>query len=153
MRATALTLLLALTLVSGCNSKLPSVVPPTLPLSGGQARVGGVLTADEVLALFSQQFGNPSLLLVDVRMDDEFSAEHIPGAANITYDLSDQARDRRLENAFANVPRSINVVFYSNMGVRSGEARRVLAGIGFSGAWDMADGLDVWKARGYPTIN
>ena len=153
MRATALTLLLALTLVSGCNSKSPSGIAPPLPLPSGAARLGGVLTADEVLALFSQQFGNPSLLLVDVRMDDEFNAEHIPGAANITYDLSDQARDQRLENAMANVPRSINIVVYSNSGVRSGEAQRVLSEIGFQGAWDMADGLDVWNARGYPTIN
>ncbi len=152
MRATALTLFLGLTLVSGCSRKAPIDTPPALPGVAAQARVGGILTTDEVLAILTANFGNPSLLIVDARTNPEWAPEHIPGAANVTYDSSVPAADQLFENAMAHVPRSVNVIVYSNNGNRSAEARRVLMEAGFPGAWDMADGLDVWRARGYPTV-
>ncbi|MFB3066667.1 MAG: rhodanese-like domain-containing protein [Planctomycetota bacterium] len=161
MRATALTLLLGLTLVSGC-SKAPIDTAPPLPDGVAlAARVGGILTTDEVLAILTARFGHPSLLIVDARTNAEWASEHIPGAANITYDMGNPAADRMFENAMRHIPRSTNVIIYSNSGTRSAAARSAL-GLGlpladasdveFTAAWDMADGLDVWKARGYPTI-
>ena len=79
--------------------------------------------------------------LVDVRLDEEWEAAHIPGAKHIPLDsLSARA---------AEIDRSKPVVLYCRSGDRSGGAADALAASG----WDvqsMEGGLEAWAEKGLP---
>jgi rhodanese-related sulfurtransferase len=79
--------------------------------------------------------------LVDVRLDEEWKAGHIAGAAHIPLDsLSSRAGE---------IDRSKPVVLYCRSGDRSGGAADALAASG----WDvhsMEGGLVAWVERGLP---
>jgi rhodanese-related sulfurtransferase len=79
--------------------------------------------------------------LVDVRLEDEWEAGHIAGAAHIPLDSLSARADE--------IDRSKPVVLYCRSGDRSGGAADAMAASG----WDvqsMEGGLVAWVERGLP---
>jgi ArsR family transcriptional regulator len=84
-----------------------------------------------------------SVVLLDVRPLDEFSAGHIPGAVSVPI----EELDRRLEQ----LPRDREIVAYCRgpYCLFSKQAVQRLRGHGFR-AFQMRDGVAEWEELGYP---
>lgn len=68
--------------------------------------------------------------LIDVRSPAEFGGGHLPGAVNIPLD---QLAARAAELKKSDKP----IVLYCASGMRSGQAKRILAGAGIAGLHDL----------------
>jgi rhodanese-related sulfurtransferase len=68
--------------------------------------------------------------LIDVRSPGEFGGGHLPGAINIPVD---QIGSRVAELKKSDKP----IVLYCASGMRSGQAKRILAGAGIAGLHDL----------------
>jgi rhodanese-related sulfurtransferase len=68
--------------------------------------------------------------LIDVRSPGEFGGGHLPGAINIPVD---QIASRVAELKKSDKP----IVLYCASGMRSGQAKRILAGAGIAGLHDL----------------
>lgn len=86
-----------------------------------------------------------SLTLLDVRMDQEYAATHIPGARLLPLpELPD-----RLETLDRQQP----IIVYCRSGKRSAAAAAILAGAGFAHVTNMLGGISAWHgatAHGSP---
>ena len=75
-------------------------------------------------------------LLLDVRTDGEFSAGHLTGAKHIPlHDLEHRAKKE--------LDKSRTIVVYCRSGARSGQAKKLLAGLGFEKIRDLG-GMSRW---------
>ena len=87
---------------------------------------------------------NPSLIILDVRTEEEYLEEHLEGAKNIPLDELEE----RLEEL--DVERGLLV--YCRSGGRSAQASEILARNGFSPIYNLEGGIIEWRSAGYPTI-
>lgn len=87
----------------------------------------------------------PSLLIVDVRSEQEYSQRHLMGAVNIP--LSD------LHNRIQEFDRSLVVLVYCDSGRRSPQACLLFANAGFTNVYNMEGGITAWINSGYPTVS
>jgi len=84
------------------------------------------------------------IILIDVREDNEFSAEHIKGA--LSFPLS------RLDPSKLPVPpEGQYLVFQCAGGVRSAKAVTQCKNAGLCVEQHLAGGIAAWKAAGFPT--
>jgi len=83
------------------------------------------------------------IIVLDVRPEDEYMAEHIPHALSIPLD--------KLKSHLSRLPQDQRIVAYCRgpYCVLSGEAVRVLRSKGFDAA-RLGDGVAEWKAAGMP---
>jgi rhodanese-related sulfurtransferase len=95
-------------------------------------------------AKFMLDSGNA--ILVDVREQDEFDAEHIYSANLVP--LSN------FVNGISNIePGNKKIIFHCKAGVRSAKACEVTKNIfGDDNIYNMIDGIEGWKAAGFPII-
>lgn len=120
--------------------------PDTLPLSVEAPDVDQgflVVTAERVRQW--QESGEP-FVLVDARDPVQYGREHIPQAINVPYvDI----------RAGANLPpRDARIVLYcsdENCPI-SRYAYETLEALGYTDLYDMSEGIQGWKAAGYPTV-
>ena len=90
------------------------------------------------------QTAEPSLVLVDVREDNEWEKGRIPKAIHV-------GRGVLEVNIEARVPqKSTPIVVYCQGGGRSVVAADVLARMGYSNVSSLADGLAAYRAAGLP---
>ncbi len=87
-----------------------------------------------------------AVLVVDVRENAEFEAEHIAGAMNIPL--------RELPQALGRLPGSTvaPIVVYCGNGHRGAMAMMVLRLWGYTGVYSIASGLNGWKVAGLPVV-
>lgn len=83
-------------------------------------------------------------VLVDVREDNEWAGEHIPGAIHVP--LS------RFAEGVATIPKDKSVVFYCQSGVRSRRALDMARTQGLSAEGHLGGGISAWRGAGLPTI-
>jgi rhodanese-related sulfurtransferase len=86
-----------------------------------------------------------SVLLIDVREDDEWREGHATGAKHlgkgiIERDIEQQVPDKNTE-----------LILYCGGGYRSALVADVLQRMGYTNAWSMAGGWKAWKNSGAPT--
>lgn len=93
-----------------------------------------------------------NVLVIDVREPDEFDKAHLPGAICIPRGLLEGAadagtkyRDERLCRA-----QDTTILLYCQSGGRSALAALTLQQMGFSQAYNLAGGIEVWEAEDYP---
>jgi len=94
------------------------------------------------------------LLIVDVREADEFAQGHIPGALHVARGLLEGAADPQYKyrvEALSN-GRDKTVVLYCQTGGRSAMATDVLRQMGFEKAYNLAGGIENWKAEGFAVV-
>jgi sulfur-carrier protein adenylyltransferase/sulfurtransferase len=86
-----------------------------------------------------------SLILLDVRHPEEFTAGHLPGAINIPL--------AALHERLADLDRRLPLIVYCSNGVRSRAAAGVLGHAGFDEVHNLSGGLHAWEgalAEGLP---
>lgn len=83
--------------------------------------------------------------ILDVRQPEEWNEFHVPESTLIPLgELASRADE---------LPKDREIVIVCRSGNRSGQARDILLGAGFTKVTSMAGGLTQWKAAGYPTVS
>ena len=85
---------------------------------------------------------NPNALLVDVREDDEYRAEHVKGAMHIGKGVI----ERDIEKLVPDKEREL--LLYCGGGFRSALAADALQQIGYTNVWSVDGGFQAYKAAG-----
>lgn len=143
---------LAVALLVGCGENLEdagstAVVegPDTLPESVRAPEVeGGIVIVTPAEVRDWRAAGEP-VVVVDARDPVQFRQEHIPGAVNVPY--------VEIRAGAALPPRDARVVVYcsdENCPI-SQYAYEGLSQLGYTNLYDMREGLQGWKAEGFPT--
>jgi len=83
-------------------------------------------------------------ILVDVREDNEFAADHLPGAIH----LSKGVIERDIEKTVPDT--NTELVLYCGGGFRSALAADNLQKMGYKNVISMDGGVRGWRERGYP---
>jgi rhodanese-related sulfurtransferase len=83
------------------------------------------------------------VFLLDVRTQEEWDSQHVPGATLIPLD--------QLENRLAELPQDQEIVVMCRSGNRSQTGRDILLEAGFDSVTSMQGGINQWSSTGYPT--
>ena len=86
------------------------------------------------------------VVLIDVREESEFAADHLPGAVH----LSKGVIERDVETRFPDP--ATELVLYCGGGYRSALAADNLQKMGYTNIISMDGGHRGWKERGYPLV-
>ena len=91
----------------------------------------------------ARRMQNEELLVLDVRDEDEFAEQHIPGSVHIPY--------AHLPERMAELPRDATIAAICSGGKRSGLAASILQREGFDRVLHVADGgVGTWRRSGHP---
>jgi rhodanese-related sulfurtransferase len=83
-------------------------------------------------------------LLVDVREESEFAADHLPGALHLGKGVIERDIEQRVPDT------SSEIVLYCGGGFRSALAADNLQKMGYTNVISMDGGIRVWREKGYP---
>ncbi|MCZ8020528.1 MAG: rhodanese-like domain-containing protein [Cyclobacteriaceae bacterium] len=83
-------------------------------------------------------------VLLDVRMPEEFTAGHLPGAMLLDY------YNDTFEKSAAQLDKTKPVFVYCKTGGRSSSAAKILRDLGFREVYDLNGGITAWKNAGKP---
>lgn len=100
---------------------------------------GGVavqqIDPEEAQSMMNEQ----QVVLLDVRTQEEFDAEHLYNAALLTLDTIDESSAAQV------IPsKDATVLVYCRTGVRSAEAAQKLVDLGYTQVYDMQGGITAW---------
>jgi len=128
--------------VSGCGSTASPAAEPAAaaPVAAVQdaAPLNLPLTIDAKTV--NSLRGNPDVVLIDVRENDEYAAGHIPEATLIPLG--------QLSSRLNEIPKDKTVVAVCRSGNRSGQATQLLRQAGFD-AHNMDGGMISWEQAGF----
>ena len=100
-------------------------------------------TVDEVKARMDRG-EKDKFVLVDVREDREFDADHIPGAVHLGKGII----ERDIENTYPDL--NTELVLYCGGGFRSAMAADNLQKMGYTNVISMDGGIRGWREKSYP---
>lgn len=125
--------LVLLCLLAGCSSTGSGQTG-----SGNDASVG--VAVQQISPEDAQNMINSQpVIIVDVRTQEEFDAEHLYNAALLTLDTIDE------NTASQAIPsKDSTVLVYCRTGVRSAEATQKLIDLGYTQVFDMQGGITAW---------
>jgi rhodanese-related sulfurtransferase len=83
-------------------------------------------------------------LLVDVREESEFAADHLPGAIHLGKGIIERDIEARVPDTGA------HMVLYCGGGFRSALAADNLQKMGYSNVLSMDGGIREWREKGFP---
>ena len=83
-------------------------------------------------------------LLVDVREESEFAADHLPGAIHLGKGIIERDIEARVPDP------ATPIVLYCGGGFRSAMAADNLGKMGYTRVLSMAEGIRGWRERGFP---
>lgn len=84
------------------------------------------------------------LVVLDVRTPEEYARAHLPGAVNLDFYAPD------FREQLAGLDPDVPYLLYCQSGNRSGQARAMMADLGFTTVTDVAGGIAAWEAAGLP---
>lgn len=87
---------------------------------------------------------DPNLLLIDVRGSQDFAVDHLKGAVNIHADDLESSKNR--------IPFGKKIVVYDSDSLLAFKAAVRLYDLGIFNVYSLAEGLEVWKQKGYETV-
>ncbi|HEY6130408.1 MAG TPA: rhodanese-like domain-containing protein [Halioglobus sp.] len=102
------------------------------------------MSQEEVLRRIESD--DPGITLLDVREQESYQRSHIPGAILIPRGQLELRVDELLPDPTA------RIVVYCQFGKISTLATATLRDLGFSRAIAMAQGMESWLKKDYPTI-
>jgi rhodanese-related sulfurtransferase len=105
------------------------------------------VNATDALALIQRRQGAPNFIIIDVRTAEEFATGHIVNAINICVTCTAQFR-----STIAGLDRSHTYLVYCGSQHRSPTAIQIMREEGFTGLYELIDGLAAWQAAGFPTV-
>jgi len=100
----------------------------------------GDITIEQAKLLIESK---PSLIILDVRRQDEYDSGHIERAIIIPVD--------ELEDRLDELSKNDELLVYCRTGNRSSSAINILQLNGFTMIFHMTDGITGWIQAGYPT--
>ena len=103
------------------------------------------ITPQEAFNLIQDNENNPDFVIIDVRTPEEFASEHIENAINLDY------RSETFRDELNKLDKGKTYLIYCRSGVRSGNALDVMEELNFREVYNMLDGINGWKAEGFPT--
>lgn len=92
----------------------------------------------------ARQERGEQLLLVDVREDHEFAADHLPGALHLGKGILERDAEEKLPDLGA------EIILYCGGGFRSALAADALRQMGYTNVLSMDGGIRVWREQGLP---
>jgi len=98
-------------------------------------------TVDEVKAKLER---GESFVLIDVREESEFAADHIPGAIHLGKGIIERDAEEKIPDA------STPLVLYCGGGFRSALTADNLQKMGYTNVISMDGGIRGWREKGYP---
>ena len=119
------------------------------PLAGvdhdsGQLPAYGLVTPREAAAVIQGLQGDSGFVLLDIRTEAEIEAGHISAASHLDFYGS------MFEQDLQKLDRDKIYLIYCRSGNRTGQARTMMAGMGFSKVYDLAGGINAWNSLSYP---
>jgi rhodanese-related sulfurtransferase len=109
--------------------------------SGTFIRFGDV-SVNQAKQLIDQK---SSMVVLDVRTEEEYEKEHIEGAINFWVDVLLQKLDELNPNG--------EYLVYCRIGLRSTRATQILNDNGFLKVFNLVGGIEAWKQEGFPLKN
>ena len=123
--------------------KLIAILSATLLLAGcSSAATATNLGASE----FSQKVKESNVITLDVRTPGEYMAGHIPGAINI------DVEGMQFKTEIAKLDKTQAYAVYCQSGRRSGIAVETMKQDGFNSLFNLANGIQDWKAQNFPVV-
>jgi rhodanese-related sulfurtransferase len=98
-------------------------------------------TVDEVKA---KQDSGEKFLLIDVREDNEYAKDHLPGAIHLGRGIIERDIEERVPDL------NTTMVLYCGGGFRSALAADNLQKMGYTQVISMDGGIRGWRERGFP---
>lgn len=93
---------------------------------------------------FAAKAAEPNVVVLDVRTPGEFAQGHLENAINVDF------QSGNFEQEVANLDKNATYAVYCRSGNRSGQAVKVMEGLGFTDMYDMDGGVIDWAAAGKP---
>jgi rhodanese-related sulfurtransferase len=125
----------------GDDSSDAEADPPAASVPSDGVRVVSPQDAYEVI-----QAADPRLVVLDVRTPEEFAEGHLADAVLVDFQADD------FEERLGELDRSAQYVLYCRSGNRSGQAREMMAEMGFEEVYDVDGGIVAWEQAGLPTV-
>jgi rhodanese-related sulfurtransferase len=99
--------------------------------------------------------GHDELLMVDVRVEADYNAGHIPGAQLVPLETLEMAADPNSPQCNEELAGSRGgaVLVYCNDGSRSTRAAATLQRLGFKYVYSLAGGLERWRPQGLVVVD
>jgi rhodanese-related sulfurtransferase len=98
-------------------------------------------TVDDVKTKLDQ---GQKFLLIDVREDNEYAKDHLPGAIHLGKGIIERDIEQRVPEL------DTPMVLYCGGGFRSAMAADNLQKMGYTNVISMDGGIRVWRERNYP---
>jgi rhodanese-related sulfurtransferase len=98
-------------------------------------------TVDEVKA---KQDSGEKFLLIDVREDNEYAKDHLPGAIHLGRGIIERDIEERVPDL------NTTMILYCGGGFRSALAADNLQKMGYTQVISMDGGIRGWRERGFP---
>ena len=115
------------------KEKLESLYNHTVPL---------INTVD----LSTETKQDSSLVLLDIRSDEEYAVSHLAGARKIDYDDFEK-------KDVQDIPLDAMIVVYCSVGYRSEKVGEQLLDMGFTNVRNLYGGIFQWKNEGFEVVN
>lgn len=97
-------------------------------------------------ALKQKMKSEPSMVLLDIRSEEEYAVSHIKHARFVDYDAFS-------EEVVADLPREAPVIVYCSVGYRSEKIGEKLLKMGFQNVHNLYGGIFQWKNDGFEVLN
>ena len=91
----------------------------------------------------------PDLIILDVRLDYEYTAGHINESFWLPWNSGSNSFDGGEDVLLGN--ETVNILVYCNSGNRSARASQFLLNGGFTQIFNMLGGIQAWMDAGYNT--
>ncbi len=99
---------------------------------------------EEALKIIEEHKDNSNLVILDVRPEDEFEVEHIPGAINLDYD------GHEFKKKVEKIDKGKSYIIYCRSGVRGEYFMGIMKDLGFPHVYNILGGFVGWKLSKLP---
>ena len=108
--------------------------------------INEVVSTQTAYKMIQSNQDNPNFVIIDVRTQEEFNAGHIAKASMVDCESQD------FNAKISELDRNKKYLVYCRTARRSGLAVKVMKDLGFREVYDMAKGINQWKAEGLPIV-
>jgi rhodanese-related sulfurtransferase len=114
--------------------------------TGNMPVINEVIDVQAAYKLIQSNQDNRNFVIIDVRTQEEFNAGHITKASMVDYESQD------FNAKISELDRNKKYLVYCRTARRSGLAVKVMKDLGFREVYNMAKGINQWKAEGLPIV-
>jgi rhodanese-related sulfurtransferase len=102
------------------------------------------ITETTVDAVKARMDAGEKLLILDVREESEYAADHVPGAVHVGKGVIERDIEKKVPDP------ATEVILYCGGGFRSALAADALQKMGYTKVISMDGGMREWRGRGFP---